>query len=318
MGAAGSLVNKRALAAGACACLLSVAVTACAPAGPSAQRAATGRARGSGAATAAPGAKEPGSSASASESVSGWKAASSVPSVQPTGAATDAKPYSWNFRRNKTHTVPEIPEAARTLAAGWNALWIGPERKNVYLTFDEGYEAGYTTQILDILEREGVKATFFVTATYVRDSPKLVRRMVAEGHTVGSHSATHPSMPKLTSDPAAFASQFTKTADRFRSATGKPIARLFRPPMGDYSEASLKMARDLGYTTAFWSFAHADYDEKKQPPVAQTLALILQGSHPGAIYLLHGMSSSDTKALDAAIRGLRAQGYGFGVLEPTR
>jgi peptidoglycan-N-acetylmuramic acid deacetylase len=266
----------------------------------------------------AAGAAPRGAPASGAGSASGWDSASGVHSVEPTGPATGDKLYSWNFRRNPSHVVPEIPTTARTLAARYGALWTGPDRKKVYLTFDEGYEAGYTGQILDTLRRDGVKATFFVTAAYVRDTPALVKRMVAEGHTVGNHSATHPSMPKLTSDRKAFASQLTKTADRFRSVTGKPIARLFRPPMGDYSETALAMTRELGYTTAFWSFAHADYDEKKQPPVAQTLALVLKGSHPGAIYLLHGMSSSDTKALDAAIRGLRAQGYGFGVLEAAR
>jgi peptidoglycan-N-acetylmuramic acid deacetylase len=292
--------------------VLGVGLVACAPAeSPGANTSATVPAPASRAAATAP-------ARSAPASASDWDSASAVHSVEPTGPATGDKPYSWNFRRNTAHKVPEIPTTARVLAARYGALWTGPDRKRVYLTFDEGYENGWTPRILDILKRDGVKATFFVTATYVRDSPKLVRRMVAEGHTVGNHSATHPSMPKLTADPKAFAGQFSRTADAFKRATGKPIARLFRPPMGDYSETSLAMARELGYTTVFWSFAHADYDEKNQPPVDKTLALILQGSHPGAIYLLHGVSSSDTKALDAAIRGLREQGYGFGVLEPTR
>jgi peptidoglycan-N-acetylmuramic acid deacetylase len=76
------------------------------------------------------------------------------------------------------------------------------------------------------------------------------------------------------------------------------------------------MTQQLGYTSVFWSFAHVDYDEKHQPPVSTTVSRVLAGSHPGAIFLLHGISTSDTAALDEIIKGLRAQGYGFGTLEP--
>ena len=222
---------------------------------------------------------------------------------------------AWNFQRNKKHVVPGIPTKARKLAKEYGAVYVGPDSEAVYLTFDEGYENGNTPAILDTLKKKGVKATFFVTRAFVKEAPKLVRRMVAEGHVVGNHSATHPSMPKLAYNEASFDSQLKRTADAYKQVTGKKIAPLFRPPMGEYSARTLCMTKDLGYTTVFWSFAHGDYDEKNQPPVATTLTRILDGSHPGAIFLLHGMSSSDTQALGAAIDGLRKQGYGFGVLE---
>ena len=221
---------------------------------------------------------------------------------------------AWNFQRNKKHAVPSIPTKARKLAKQYGALYVGPNSKLVYLTFDEGYENGNTPAILDTLKKNGVKATFFVTRAYIKEAPKLVRRMVAEGHVVGNHSATHPSMPKLAFDRAAFDSQLKRTADAYEQVTGERIATLFRPPMGEYSARTLCMTKDLGYTTVFWGFAHGDYDEKNQPPVATTLTRILDGSHPGAIYLLHGMSSSDTQALGASIDALGKQGYGFGVL----
>jgi peptidoglycan-N-acetylmuramic acid deacetylase len=223
---------------------------------------------------------------------------------------------AWNFQRNKKHVVPSIPTKARKLAKQYGALYVGADPKVVYLTFDEGYESGNTPAILDTLKKKGVKATFFVTRAYVKEAPKLVRRMVAEGHVVGNHSATHPSMPGLAYDKAAFDSQLKRTADAYRQVTGRKIATLFRPPMGEYSARTLCMTKDLGYTTVFWSFAHDDYDEKNQPPIATTIARILDGSHPGALYLLHGMSSSDTQALGSSIEGLRKQGYGFGVLVP--
>jgi peptidoglycan-N-acetylmuramic acid deacetylase len=131
---------------------------------------------------------------------------------------------------------------------------------------------------------------------------------------VGNHSATHPSMPSLSKDRAAFRAELTKTEDAFRKATGRRIAPIFRPPKGDYSPLSLWITKSLGYESIFWSFAHRDWVTDDQPPVDVTVARILDGSHPGAIFLLHGVSSSDTAALDEAIAGLRAQGYGFGTL----
>ena len=239
------------------------------------------------------------------------------PSSASTGtAALGNGLLAWNFQRNKKHTVPEIPSEARRLAKRYGAMYVGPDPKLVYLTFDEGYENGNTPQILDTLKANNVHATFFVTGQFCREAPKLCRRMLAEGHVVGDHSDSHPSMPSVTGDPKRFKVQLAKTDASFTKATGKPITRLFRPPMGEYSTRSLAMTDQLGYTTVFWSFAHGDYDEKNQPPVATTVSRVLTGSHPGAIFLLHGMSTSDTGALQEIITGLRAQGYGFGTLEP--
>jgi peptidoglycan-N-acetylmuramic acid deacetylase len=123
-------------------------------------------------------------------------------------------------------------------------------------------------------------------------------------------------MPTLTSDRARFEAQFTKADAAFKKATGEHLTHLFRPPMGNYSAKSLAMTQRLGYTSVFWGFAHVDYDEKHQPPVAATVSRVLTGSHPGAIFLLHGMSTSDTAALDDIITGLREQGYEFGTLQP--
>jgi peptidoglycan-N-acetylmuramic acid deacetylase len=245
------------------------------------------------------------------------KASARKPETSSAGtdaAALDNTMIGWSFRRNTTHTVPEIPAHAKTLTKRYGAIYVGPDPKLVYLTFDEGYENGNTPAILDTLKRDGVHATFFVTGEYCREAPKLCRRMLAEGHVVGNHSNTHPSMPSITSDPVRFKAQFTKTDASFKKATGSSLAKLFRPPMGEYSAKSLAMTQDLGYESVFWTFAHVDYDEKKQPPVPDTIKLVLSGSHPGAIFLLHAISTSDSAALDDIIKGLRAQGYDFGTL----
>jgi peptidoglycan-N-acetylmuramic acid deacetylase len=232
----------------------------------------------------------------------------------PVPAPADNTARGWWYIPNTTHTVPSVASGAVDLLATYGGRYIGPDPALVYLTIDQGYEIGNTPAILDALTRNDVHATFFVTESYVRNNPDLVRRMVAEGHVVGNHSATHPSMPTLADDPAAFASQFTRTEAAFTEVTGAQMASIFRPPAGEYSPLSLWMTQALGYESVFWSFAHRDWIVDDQPPVDVTIERILTGSHPGAIYLLHGVSSSDTLALDAAIAGLREQGYDFGVL----
>jgi len=231
-----------------------------------------------------------------------------------TTAPADNKTRSWYYVPNSTHAVPAVASGAKKMLAAFGGRYTGPDGHRVYLTFDQGYENGNTPEILDALARNGVKATFFVTASYIKSQPALVRRMVSEGHVVGNHSATHPSMPSLAKDRAAFEAELTKTEDAFRKATGKRISAIFRPPLGAYSPLSLWLTRSLGYETVFWSFAHRDWITDDQPPVKVTVERILDGSHPGAIYLLHGVSSSDTAALDDAIAGLKRQGYGFGTL----
>ena len=233
----------------------------------------------------------------------------------PIGSApSDNKTRSWYYVANSSHKPPAVAPGAKTLLAKYHGRYLGPDRNRVYLTFDEGYENGNTAKILDALARNKVKATFFVTESYIRANPALVRRMVKEGHAVGNHSATHPSMPSLAHNRSAFKAELTRTEKAFTEVTGSTLKKIFRPPKGEYSPLSLWLTASFGYESVFWSFAHRDWIVDDQPPVAATISRILTGSHPGAIFLLHGVSSSDTQALDDAIAGLRKQGYGFGLL----
>jgi peptidoglycan-N-acetylmuramic acid deacetylase len=236
------------------------------------------------------------------------------PPVPAPTAPTDNAVRGWYYVANATHAVPGVAPGAKDLLKAYGGRYTGRDPKRVYLTFDQGYENGNTPAILDALARNNVKATFFVTETYIRANPDLVRRMASEGHVVGNHSSTHSTMPTLAKDAAAFKAEFTKTAKAYSEITGQTMAMVFRPPKGEYSPLSLWMTQQLGYESVFWSFAHKDWLVDDQPPVDVTVQRILTGSHPGAIYLLHGVSSSDTQALDAAIAGLRKQGYGFGTL----
>lgn len=236
------------------------------------------------------------------------------PAIPDLPEPSDSAVRGWYYTGNSTHAVPGVPADAARLLTTYGGIFTGPDPGLVYLTIDQGYENGNTSAILDALARNRVKATFFVTGSYITNNPALVKRMADEGHVVGNHTATHPSLPSLVDDPAAFAEELASTARAYEEATGRSMARVMRPPMGEYSARSLWRAQQLGYTSVFWGFAHRDWIVDDQPPVDVTIRRILDGSHPGAIYLLHGVSSSDTQALDAAIEGLRAQGYDFGVL----
>jgi peptidoglycan-N-acetylmuramic acid deacetylase len=224
----------------------------------------------------------------------------------------------WFFIPRGAHARTSIPSSAARLVHAAHAIWIGPpRRKVVYLTFDEGWEGGYTRKLLDELARARVTATFFVTGTWVRDDPGLARRMAKAGHLVCDHTWSHPKMTSLTGRPRAFAGQLTATARVWRRVTGTRLAPYFRPPYGAYDARVLRLARGLGYTTVFWSFAHVDY-ETAQPPVSTTRARIVAAACPGALYLLHASSSSNVAALPSAIHWLKTHGYDFGTVDQIR
>jgi peptidoglycan-N-acetylmuramic acid deacetylase len=216
---------------------------------------------------------------------------------------------------NDAHRTPGVPDDVQRLLRAYGGRYVRDTgEKVVYLTFDEGYENGFTGQILDALQTAGVQAAFFVTGSYVRDNPALVRRMAYEGHVVANHTDGHLSLPSLAFDRDAFERELTATEQAFRKVTGRAMVHLLRPPMGEYSARSLCLTQRLGYQTVLWSFAHRDWLVDEQPSVAVTLERLLEGRHDGAIYLLHAVSSSNTEALPRLIEEMRARGYRFGAL----
>ncbi len=188
----------------------------------------------------------------------------------------------------------------------YGALFIDNKENNICLTFDEGYENGYTAPILDTLKEKEVKAIFFVTYDYCKRNPALVKRMIDEGHTVGNHSWGHYSMPDLTVEKMQ--SEIKRLHDYVVDNFGYEMT-LFRPPMGEFSERSLAVTQSLGYKSVFWSFAYYDYDTKKQPSAASALSKITKAKHSGGIFLLHAISSANAEVLGDVIDAFRADGF---------
>lgn len=188
------------------------------------------------------------------------------------------------------------------------ADFIRENNQNIYLTFDEGYENGYTDDILDTLQEKGVQAVFFVTMPYVQSEPELVQRMIDEGHIVGNHSVNHPSFPEISLEECR--QEIMELHDYVKENFGYEMS-LFRFPMGEFSEADLKVVQDLGYRSVFWSFAYRDWLVDEQPDPQEAIATIEDKCHPGAIYLLHAVSETNAQILGQVIDDLRGEGYVF-------
>lgn len=194
--------------------------------------------------------------------------------------------------------------------------FIEEEKNTIYLTFDCGYDLvldgkSVTGMILDVLKEKNVKATFFVTGNFVDENPDLVRRMLEEGHTLGSHSKNHKSMPGLTI--REMEEQILTLHDKVEADFGYTM-KFFRPPDGDFSLRSLAVTQNVGYETVHWSFAYNDWDTANQPEPEAALKKILSSHHDGAIYLLHAVSVTNAEILDEVIDGLLAMGYRLRVL----
>ncbi len=176
----------------------------------------------------------------------------------------------------------------------------------IYLTFDEGYENGYTEKILDVLKEKNVKAVFFVTLPYAKDEPELVQRMIDEGHIVGNHSTAHLSFPSMTLEEAY---EDIKTLHDYMIEHFDYEMTLFRFPMGESSDRTQALLQEMGYTSVFWSFAYRDWETDNQPEREEALQTITERAHPGAVYLLHAVSKTNTELLPEIIDYFRAEGY---------
>ena len=206
---------------------------------------------------------------------------------------------------------PPVANATADELAKYNACYAEmAEEKTIYLTFDAGYENGNTPAILDALKKHSVPAAFFVVGNYLETSPELVRRMVNEGHIVANHTYHHPDMSKI-SDLTAFEKELTDLETLYQEITGETMKQYYRPPQGKYSESNLQMAKDLGYTTFFWSLAYVDWYQDKQPTKEEAFEKLLGRIHPGAIVLLHSTSSTNAEILDELLTKWKEMGYTF-------
>ena len=222
------------------------------------------------------------------------------------------KKSGWGPGHHAIGVRPPMSKAVNDSFAKYDGYYVHKDESKIYLTFDCGYENGYTPKILDALWEADVKAVFFVTMPYVKENPKIVERMLNEGHIVGNHSVNHPSMP---SKDLAGVFHEISDLDKYMLEHFKYKMKYFRPPMGEYSDRTLAITQALHYKSIFWSFAYVDWEQDKQPTKAKALEMITTHSHPGAIYLLHAVSKANAEALYDSIKELQRQGYTLTLLD---
>ncbi|HPU58391.1 MAG TPA: polysaccharide deacetylase family protein, partial [Candidatus Avimonas sp.] len=149
-----------------------------------------------------------------------------------------------------------------------------------------------------------------LVGNYLEKNPELVKRMVDEGHIVGNHTYNHPDMSKI-STKDAFMSELQSLEELYKQITGKDMPKYYRPPQGKYSETNLKMAKELGYKTFFWSLAYVDWYTDNQPTREEAFNKLLPRIHPGAVVLLHSTSKTNAKILDELLTKWKSEGYTF-------
>ena len=197
----------------------------------------------------------------------------------------------------------------------YNAHFVGENtEKVIYLTFDAGYENGNTQPILDALKKHNVSATFFVVGHYLESARDLVKQMVADGHSVGNHTYHHLDMSSIASKES-FEKEMRDVENLFKEITGTELAHFYRPPQGKYNINNLKMAKELGYDTFFWSLAYVDWYQDKQPSREEAFKKLVGRIHPGAVVLLHSTSQTNGEILDELLTRWEEMGYSFRTLD---
>ncbi len=222
--------------------------------------------------------------------------------------------YGWGYKKNYDNKLPEVGKFGEVLKEH-DAIYadLTTDDKEIYFTFDNGYEQGYTEEVLEVLKKHQVPATFFVTGHYVKTEPDLVKRMVDEGHIIGNHSYSHPDFTTMAKE------EMKKELDKLEKAVADVSEQkqtvYLRPPRGTFNENTLKWATEFGYVHVFWSLAFKDWETNNQKGWKYSYDQIMTQIHPGAILLLHTVSEDNAKALDKVITQLKKDGYTFKSLD---
>ena len=242
----------------------------------------------------------------------------SIVSLLFSACPASGNPTGFYVKRNAEHRQPSL-DTAISYIEQYDAYYVDRrhgdtcDERVLYLTFDAGYENGNIEKILDTLKAENVPGAFFVLENLIVRNTALVRRMRDEGHLVCNHTMHHPDMTKIT-DIDAFANELQALEALYSEMVGGEMPKYYRPPEGRFSRENLEMAQSLGYKTIFWSFAYADWDNKKQPSEEYAIKKILDNTHNGAVILLHPTSATNAAILSRLIKEWRQMGYRFGTL----
>ncbi len=235
-------------------------------------------------------------------------------SAEPMGnGKNEKKSHSYGVAKNGKANEISINAQKYFEDKKYNAFCLDTrsENKVLYLTFDCGYENGYTEKILDVLKEKSVNAAFFCTLPQVKENPEFIKRMIDEGHIVGNHSVTHPSFAEISTDKMQTEIEEMETYLKENFNYSEPY---FRFPKGEYTDQAIEVVNSLGYSCVFWSLAYADWDLNNQKGQQYAFDKVISRFHPGAVILLHSVSPDNANALPQIIDEARKQGYEFSSL----
>lgn len=225
-----------------------------------------------------------------------------------------AEEFHWGFKPSRDGTPVEIGEPLEGLLKKYGAIYKGNnEKKVIYLTFDNGYENGYTESILNTLRKDKAPATFFLTGHYLTSATDLVKTMIADGHSIGNHSYGHPNMARLS--PSEMKKEWQKFDAKLKEITGIERTTYTRPPEGTFNEEVLKVGNENGYRHIFWSIAFKDWLKDERRGYEYAYNALMNQLHPGAVILMHTVAQDNAEALPKFIEAAKAQGYTFGSLD---
>lgn len=225
-----------------------------------------------------------------------------------------AEEFHWGFKKATDGVPPSAGAALDDLLDNYGAIYKGkPDKKIVYLTFDNGYENGYTESILDTLKKEDVPATFFLTGHYLKSATPLVKRMIRDGHGIGNHTYDHPNLATVST--SRMEDEWTKFDKLLHELTGVKRTVYTRPPEGVFNEKVLAKGNELGYRHIFWSIAFIDWHKDKPRGRDYAYGELMRQLHPGAVILMHTVSSDNAEALPSFIQDAKKEGYTFQSLD---
>ncbi|MBQ3044534.1 MAG: polysaccharide deacetylase family protein [Clostridia bacterium] len=221
--------------------------------------------------------------------------------------------HSYGVAKNSMPHQISVDNQKYFEATGYKAVCYDTKssEKVLYLTFDCGWENGYTSKCLDVLKEKKVPAAFFCTLDHIESTPDLIARMINEGHIVGNHSANHADFTEISRQKMA--DELLECDNYLRKNFGYATS-FFRFPEGAYNENSLELIDSMGYTSVFWSCAYADWDVNAAKGGDYAFETVTARLHPGAIILLHSVSPDNAEALGRIIDFARQNGYEFKAL----
>ncbi len=245
------------------------------------------------------------------------KQTESVSASNPKGLSTEKREHSYGVAKNgKPHNI-SVTAQKYFESTGFRAVCYDTKstEKVLYLTFDCGWENGYTYKVLDTLKEKNVPAAFFCTLDHIKSTPDLIRRMIDEGHIVGNHSMKHPDFAKVSRDRMK---EEILGCDAYLQENFSYSSKFFRFPEGSYNEVALEVVDSLGMTSVFWSCAYADWDVNNIKGGQHAFDTVTSRLHPGAIILLHSVSPDNAEALGDIIDWARENGYVFKSLNDIK